>query len=135
MKRILVPVDGSESSNRAVTHAAAMAGEQGEAEIHLLYVHSGRRDETRDLKIVTRLREADFAFEEPRAILKKAGLRYGARVEDGDPAQEIARYADTCRCDQIVMGTRGMGGVGNLVLGSTAMKTLHLVRVPVTLVK
>jgi nucleotide-binding universal stress UspA family protein len=37
--------------------------------------------------------------------------------------------------DAIVMGTRGLGVVGGLVLGSIASKVVHLVKVPVTLVK
>lgn len=37
--------------------------------------------------------------------------------------------------DVIVMGTRGMGALGNLALGSTATKVVHLADVPVTLVK
>ena len=38
-------------------------------------------------------------------------------------------------CDAIVMGTRGLGTVQTLLLGSTALKVLHLVDVPVTLIK
>ncbi len=37
--------------------------------------------------------------------------------------------------DVIVMGTRGMGALANLALGSTATKVVHLAEVPVTLVK
>ncbi|MCJ9712965.1 universal stress protein, partial [Bordetella hinzii] len=39
------------------------------------------------------------------------------------------------QCDRIVMGTRGLGAVGGLVLGSVAQKVIHLSPVPVTLVK
>jgi nucleotide-binding universal stress UspA family protein len=38
-------------------------------------------------------------------------------------------------CDGIVMGTRGMSAVGNLVMGSVATKVIHLTKLPVTLVK
>jgi nucleotide-binding universal stress UspA family protein len=37
--------------------------------------------------------------------------------------------------DEVVMGTRGMGALGTLLLGSVAYRVVHLVHVPVTLVK
>jgi nucleotide-binding universal stress UspA family protein len=47
----------------------------------------------------------------------------------------IANLARRLRCDSIVMGTRGMTALGNLVLGSLATRVVHLAGVPVTLVK
>ncbi|HET9042709.1 MAG TPA: universal stress protein, partial [Burkholderiales bacterium] len=41
----------------------------------------------------------------------------------------------THHCEGIVMGTRGLGSVATLVLGSVAHKVLHLTHVPITLVK
>jgi nucleotide-binding universal stress UspA family protein len=45
------------------------------------------------------------------------------------------QYAEDKQCEQIVMGTRGLGTVSNLVLGSVATKAIHLAKVPVLLVK
>jgi nucleotide-binding universal stress UspA family protein len=56
-------------------------------------------------------------------------------VKLGDAAPEIARAAARMNCESIVMGSRGMGAVKSLVLGSTAMKVIHLATVPVTIVK
>jgi nucleotide-binding universal stress UspA family protein len=53
----------------------------------------------------------------------------------GDTAEKIAATARRLRCSSIVMGTRGMGMLGTLVLGSIATKVIHLAKVPVTLVK
>ncbi|ARP81841.1 hypothetical protein CAL12_14125 [Bordetella genomosp. 8] len=39
------------------------------------------------------------------------------------------------KCDQIVMGSRGLGTTAGLWLGSVTTKTLHLAQVPVTIVK
>jgi nucleotide-binding universal stress UspA family protein len=47
----------------------------------------------------------------------------------------IAQYAKEKGCDQIVMGTRGLGTVQGLLLGSVATKVIHLANVPVMLVK
>ena len=53
----------------------------------------------------------------------------------GDPARAIVKLVRKLNCDLIVMGTRGMGAVAGLVLGSVANKVVHLARTPVTLVK
>ena len=47
----------------------------------------------------------------------------------------VAHFVKDIGCDQVVMGTRGMGSVANLVLGSGANKVLQMVDVPVLLVK
>jgi len=56
------------------------------------------------------------------------------RMSD-DPATEIVTIANDKQCDAIVMGTRGLGRVETLVLGSVTTKVIHLSSVPVTVVK
>ena len=51
------------------------------------------------------------------------------------PAETVDRVAREVGAHQIVMGTRGLGNLGNLFLGSVATKVVRLTRVPVTLVK
>ncbi|MFN0298876.1 MAG: universal stress protein [Burkholderiales bacterium] len=53
----------------------------------------------------------------------------------GDPASEIATVAGNQHATEIVMGTRGLGGIATLMLGSVATRVVHLVAIPVTLVK
>jgi nucleotide-binding universal stress UspA family protein len=50
-------------------------------------------------------------------------------------ASEIVRAATEARVDQIVLGTRGMGAMGGLFLGSVAQRVVHQANVPVLLVK
>ena len=64
-----------------------------------------------------------------------AGRRVTLHVRVGTAASEIADCAAEQGCDAIVMGSRGLGAVGGLVLGSVAHKVAHLAPVPVTLVK
>ena len=63
------------------------------------------------------------------------GVRVEQHVRIGQSAEEIAACAQELGCDGIVMGTRGMGAIAGLALGSVATKVVHLTRVPVTLVK
>ncbi|HYA19786.1 MAG TPA: universal stress protein [Burkholderiales bacterium] len=79
--------------------------------------------------------QADRALVASRRLLDRAGIRYQAKVLAGPIAQTIVRQCRAMHCDLIFMGTRGMGGVGNMLLGSTATKVVHLSSVPVVLVK
>jgi nucleotide-binding universal stress UspA family protein len=67
--------------------------------------------------------------------VRAAGVPYTTQIEAGDAATTIARRADALQCEGIVMGTRGMGAIANLLLGSVAVKVVHLANLPVTLVK
>jgi nucleotide-binding universal stress UspA family protein len=69
------------------------------------------------------------------AKLKRAGVRHVTHGVYGDTADMIVRAARRLRCDSIVMGTRGMGAVGSLFIGSVANRVIHLATTPVTLVK
>ena len=67
--------------------------------------------------------------------LEAAGIRYTAQVLVGPIAESIVGFAKQQRCDLIVIGTRGMTGIGKAMLGSTASKVLHISDTPVLLVK
>jgi nucleotide-binding universal stress UspA family protein len=56
-------------------------------------------------------------------------------MEIGDPAQQILERAKKSRADLIVIGTRGLSRVGELILGSVSHKVLHMARCPCLTVK
>jgi nucleotide-binding universal stress UspA family protein len=56
-------------------------------------------------------------------------------LRQGEVAQSIAQMVESQAMDEVVMGTRGTGTFGALLLGSVAYRVVHLVHVPVTLVK
>jgi nucleotide-binding universal stress UspA family protein len=68
-------------------------------------------------------------------VLEEAAIPYTTEVLTGHVAEVIGRRADEIGCDNIVMGTRGMTAISNLLMGSVATKVLHFANVPVTLVK
>lgn len=139
--RILVPVDGSDSSLAAVrfvidTLIPASSG----LEIHLLNVQPplpAAASSFIDPGVVRSFHqeEGEKALAPARKLLDGAGVAYASHTAVGDPAETIAAYAEQRQCAGIVMGTRGLGRVAGLVLGSVASKVLHLAKVPVTFVK
>jgi nucleotide-binding universal stress UspA family protein len=80
-------------------------------------------------------KRAQAALDPAVRRLARAGVPYRAHTVWGDIAPEIVRIARRFKCESIVMGTRGMGAIGNLLLGSVATKVIHLSKAPVTLVK
>src|SRR5690606_20077944 len=79
--------------------------------------------------------EGQKAFEPIQHLVDHAGVTCSVKVLVGQIAETIVEYADMHACDQIIMGTRGLGRIGNLALGSIATKVIHLANIPVTLVK
>ncbi len=63
------------------------------------------------------------------------GISCELRIVCGAPGEIIAKTVSETGCTQVVMGTRGLGKIANLVLGSVASRVLHLVDVPLTLIK
>jgi nucleotide-binding universal stress UspA family protein len=146
MTNVLVPVDGSENSLRALDFACSQIAHGKPMPLLLLNVqaanHSGVVKKYLSPELIEKFyqEEGDTALQSARTRLDNAGIAYTARVEVGDVAQAIARVAREQHCSQIVMGTRGLSASGlasisGLLMGSIATKVLHLTDVPVTLVK
>lgn len=139
--RILVPVDGSDTSLAAVRFVAGtLARGSHDLEIHLLNVQPPLPSAATtfiDSAVVRdfHLEEGAKALAAARKLLDDSGLHYASNTVVGEPAETIAAYAGQRACDCIVMGTRGLGRAAGFLLGSVGHKVLHLSKVPVTLVK
>jgi len=143
MKRVLLPIDGSECSLRAVQYLLNQRADRpspADPEIHLVNVqvpfsgHVGqfiKRDQIADYQ----REEGTKALQGARALLDANGARYTVHIEVGWTAEVIVRLTDSLHCDHIIMGTHGRSALTELLVGSTTLKVLHLTRVPVVLVK
>jgi nucleotide-binding universal stress UspA family protein len=69
-----------------------------------------------------------------REPLDQRKLAAEGRMLVGDPASTIVAFARRARCSEIVVGTRGLGGLKGLLLGSVTPKVSHLSTVPGTAV-
>ena len=139
MSSILVAVDGSKNALRAVNYAASHA-KLTASEVHVLNVQAipdyygmvgAYRTELR--KLVSQHSHAILNVASKR--LNRAGVPHTVHTAYGNIAPAIVRTARRLRCSSIVIGTRGLGPVATLVLGSVARAVVHLSSVPVTLVK
>lgn len=141
MLRLLVPVDGSEVSRRAIDQLLkGLGGYKEPAEIHLLNVQHPLHADVSMFVSADQIRqfhhdEGMKALRPAREKLDAAGVPYAFHIGMGDPAEVISQYAKEKACDQIILGTRGLGAVAGILLGSVATKVIHLSDVPVLLVK
>ncbi|UCH47674.1 MAG: universal stress protein [Betaproteobacteria bacterium] len=143
MKTILVALDGSEHSRRALDEVLKLFATDA-MHIHLLSVcepiHVNEvlfKDTLTDMR---QLEDEHTAagrniVETAAARLKDANISHDAHVEIGHPAPTIAEFAKKYHCEMIVMGTRGIGAIRTIAVGSVANKVVHLSEVPVLLVK
>lgn len=142
MHRLLIPVDNSDNAMRALEHALRLAKENGPMELVIVHAHEPpivygeiaiyMHDER--AKELQRQHSEDILNPMIEKI-KSAGVPFSSEIVVGDVAKSIVACAKSHDCDGIVMGTRGMGAIGNLVMGSVATKVIHLTEIPVTLVK
>lgn len=141
MKNILVPVDGSQHSVRALEAALSMAREADGTMLHVINVQppivSGNVTQFISAKDLAAFYEDEGrkALAPVRQLLDQSGVACMDQVLVGPVAETIVACARKHQCDHIVMGTRGLGRIGGLVLGSTTVKVISLATVPVTLVK
>ena len=140
MRKLLVPVDGSAVANRAVGHAMELARALGNTALLLINVQQTLERWYRHgllnkdaLAHLQQMGQADAA--QARALLDDSGISYEFKVLFGHPGELVARTAKEQGCIGIVMGTRGLGDLENVFVGSTAYKVIQLAEVPVTLVK
>jgi len=136
---ILLPVDGSPSSIRAAKHCAKLA-KAFAARVILLNVQPAIEDwQThgvgRHAAVDHHAARSREALAEPEGVLKAAGIAFETLAESGEAPEVIARVAEACGCGSIVMGTRGQSELKSLIMGGVGMKVIHLVRIPVTLVR
>ena len=135
--RILLAVDNSEISERAVLAARDLAAlSNGEVWVlHLREREPGTKtmsmmDETTD--------EANAAVTEALEVLTQAGVKAQGEVRNtiyGYAAREIVSDAKYHDADVIVMGSRGRGNLTGFILGSTAHKVIHLTDRPVLVIR
>ena len=142
MLKALVPVDGSASSLSAIRHIIKLIKDREPLEIHLLnvqppvhgdvsmFINSGTLKEYHE-------EEGAKALAPACQLLDESGVPYTRHMVVGHTAEMIAAWAKKLHCDKVIMGTRGLGTMSQLLLGSVTHEAIHKMdpEIPVTLVK
>lgn len=137
-KNVLVPLDGSANSLRAIKFAADRFRHSAHVQLLLLNVQPAIPPSSHVKPAMIKdhhKRMSEEALAPARALAERLGTTFDCYFRVGNPAEVIANFARRTRCAEIIMGTRGLGSVRGLMLGSVATKVIHLSAMPVTLVK
>ncbi len=136
MRSVLLPVDGSKHAFAAAMYLIEFVKTHGPIDIHVVNIEPeplqwqthGLEQEVIEAQLLSR---GTLAMKPVMDAFSQAGIKCDTTVKFGDPAPTIVTLADEIGCDTIVMGTRGLGGLAALALGSVTRKILHLSKLPV----
>jgi len=135
---ILLPFDGSAFSKKALSHAYALAKDEG-SEVTALYVIP-RYEEMIGFMKTDSIRkslhkEAERIIELAKQSLSSNGVTLATAIEEGNAADKIVETANRMKHDLIVMGSYGWRGVNKAILGSTTERVIMNASCPIMVVK
>lgn len=122
--KILVPVDGSEYSNKALLHACELA-KSNSGRLFIMYVV----DKSIPLNLLDRKEYLQLlrkygkkTIQKASAITKKRGIDSKQIIKEGRVIKEIVNFAKKENCNLIVVGSKGLGATARFFLGSVSNK-------------
>lgn len=135
VKKILCPVDGSDQSGKALEFAVDLASRYP-ARLELLFVTQPLMTEDifamGTLAIPVDLPQEDLEQYGHRVLDKAERIAWDSGLQDlgkslrrGEPASTIVDYAADIQADMIVIGSRGLGDLSSLLMGSVSHKVAH----------
>lgn len=140
IKKILVPIDGSDNSYRALD-AAILLSEKLDAKLTAIHVMGDPPVlHIYSQKLLTSLldayrKEIRLILSKCSEIATKKGLTINTELLQGNPASMILNYCEKGEYDIVVMGSRGMGMFKEMLLGSVSSKIVHYSCCPVMIIR
>jgi nucleotide-binding universal stress UspA family protein len=140
MKAILVAVDGSACSDRAVQHALGLVEAGLGTELHLLNVQPNLGGAIAAFVAKEQIdahhrEEGNKALASAVALAAKAAVPAKVHIGVGRQGEIVSDFAGKLGAGLVVLGTRGHTGLAGVLLGSVTQDVIAHVKVPVTLVK
>lgn len=140
--KILLAYDGSKASNKALDKAVELAKATPGSVLHVVHAFEFPRffigEALAPLPASVNKDYYDLAVqttEEVKQRLEGEGLHVQVELLQGSPAEVILNYAKEHGIDAIVIGSRGLGGIREFVLGSVSHNVVQSARIPVLVVK
>ena len=137
IKNILVPLDGSKNSFKALTKAIYLA-KKCDASITALYVLRVAYDNPNLLYVPqtqNELKKVEKFLDAAKKQVSKNSIGFKKKTLFGHEAKQIVDFAQKQKFDLIVMGARGHSRIKQMILGSISNMVVHSSKIPVLVVK
>lgn len=137
-KKILLAADGSEHSKRAAQHAIAIAKCQVESKIEIVYAVDR---ETSKTDVLSNWNSADIndkrkeRLKDIEQLARNSEVAFEIKILHGDPGPAVVDYTNKNNFDLVVIGSRGLNALQELMLGSVSHKVAKRANCPVMIVK
>lgn len=129
--QILLPIDGSECSQKTLQWVAELFKNRSDVEFHLLEVISVSPD---TFTVEYDITDANQALQSAKDFLERLGCRVAMmNYVLGDVVEQICQYAEENHMDQVFMGSHGRTGLPKLLLGSVSVAVMERCKRPVTI--
>lgn len=137
--KVLLAVDGSEHAMRAARMAAELARSMKSTELRIVVSYESippyLGEPNMQSAITARMKEAQSVLDQAVKEVGKIPGTVHTEVLEGPPADAIIDVANTRESDVIVMGSRGLGRLAGLLLGSTSQKVVSHAPCPVLIIR
>ncbi|RUL49573.1 universal stress protein [Lysinibacillus antri] len=137
-KRILLAADGSENAVRAAKEAIKIASCDSETVIEVVFVadfEKSKSDVLHSTSSEALNLERRKKISKIEQLLKDSKVNYKVNILHGAPGPEIVKYANEQQVNLVVIGSRGLNGLQEMVLGSVSHKVMKRVNCPALIVK
>ncbi|MBP1992717.1 universal stress protein [Paenibacillus eucommiae] len=138
---VLVAYDGSDLSKKALTYALNLVTDNPSARLHVVHVYQFPAFVIGEALIPAPASYDKEYYEQAEKLMDGARDTVASHpntnivLKQGQPAFDLLDYAGEQSCDLIVMGSRGLGGIREFVLGSVSHNVVQHSKVPVLVIK
>ncbi|MCP8615355.1 universal stress protein [Salirhabdus salicampi] len=137
-KKILLATDGSEHSLRTTEHAIHLAQSTEGSKIEVVYVKDSGSVKANTLNNWNKIGITDVQRDKLTHVettLGDSNIQFEIKVLTGEPGPTIVNYANKNNFDLVIVGSRGLNGLQELVLGRVSHKVAKRADCPVLIVK
>lgn len=131
LRNIVVGVDGSPHANRALDWATDLALHSGAA---LVLVNAATIEPEGFDTVTAKLNSSEVVLEEAAARVKRQGVHAETVSVPADARLAVEQVAEQRNADLVIVGTRGLGTLGKMILGSVASYLAQHVQRPVIVI-
>ncbi|MBM3180884.1 MAG: universal stress protein [Chloroflexi bacterium] len=137
--KILLAVDGSDHALHAARKAAELARAMNSKDFRIVvaydFIPPYLGEPNMQSAINARMDDANAFVQKAMETIGQIPCEIHTELIEGSPAEAIIKAANSFKCDVIVMGSRGLGTLAGLLLGSTSQKVVAHAPCPVLIVR